>query len=84
MINIDYRAVLVMVAAGAGLIWWQQRNIKKVAAEFTEPDGALNPTSENNIANRAFDGLWKGLSGSDESFGADMYDLFHTGSIYGD
>lgn len=83
MISIDYKTALVVVGAGAALLWWQKRNLEAIAQEFTSTDGALNPVNDENLANSAFNGVWHSVSGSNEAFGADLYDLFSTGSIFG-
>lgn len=72
----------MLVAAAVGLIWWQQRNLEQLAGAVMDDDGLLHPANPDNIANSAFNGLWQGVTGSDEPFAADMYDLFATGTIY--
>lgn len=45
-----------------------------VAAKFVE---TVNPASEENVINKAFESAYKKVTGSEQSLGADLYDLFH-------
>lgn len=59
----------IMVVAGlavlaAGVAWWQREKVIE----------AVNPTNENNLANRAAVGLYQSVTDSEGAMGGDLYD----------
>lgn len=59
-----------MVLAGVALValaaWW-----------LVKHSGLFNPLNQNNLANQGFDSLYQGVTGSQGTLGADIYNWTH-------
>lgn len=64
------RANLSTLLIGAGALYVAYKAYDN-SAKVVE---AVNPTDRNNLANRGFNALWQGATGSDDSLGKDVAD----------
>lgn len=79
--KIDTTKVIITAILG-GIAWWAFSRTAKVAVETVKDVAeAVNPLDEENVFNEASQGLWYAATGSEESWGADLYDLFRYGEI---
>lgn len=64
-VALDYKLVLALGVVIAAAVYLKKN------------PNALNVASPDNIANRAAEGLYKNLTGSEQGPGADLYDYLH-------
>lgn len=64
--------VAVAVIGVVALVAYSQA--KKDAAALAQ---AVNPADENNVVNSYFNQLYQTVTGSDQTLGADIYDMTH-------
>jgi len=77
MINVklDYKTVIAAALVGAGAVW-----IAKAAISTFVDNGlpdSINPVSESNFINRAFESVWQAIFKTGNKPGADVYDFLH-------
>jgi hypothetical protein len=67
-----------LIAAGAVVLgigaWWLQKRGADVLS-------AIDPTNNDNVINHAFTDAYQGITGSNGTLGADLYDITHNGTF---
>ncbi|ACR11918.1 hypothetical protein [Teredinibacter turnerae] len=71
------------VIAGISVLWW---NRKKIAQGLEDAADSVNPTSDQNLAYRAVNGIGDILDDGEDnggfSLGTWIYDVTHSGESY--
>lgn len=86
-VSVNTKEIIVVAAIGACGVWAAKKFIAEPVIDglknaAVETGDAINPVNDDNIFNRGFNAVWQKVTGSPESFGADMYDLVHEGTIF--
>jgi len=85
-VSVQTKEIIIAAVVGAGAVWALKNLVivpaaKAVADIAPEAAQAVNPVNNDNIFNRAFESLYQAVTGSDQSPGADLYDLLEGDSI---
>ena len=65
---------LILVIAVLLVLWYLKGKAGEAAAKVVQ---SVNPTDNRNLANRLFDWAYQGVTGSDDTLGADVADWLH-------
>jgi len=69
-VKIEWTAVIAVGLVVAAAVWFAKKGVEKVVQ-------AIDPTSSENVFNKAFEKAYKAITGSEQKPGEDLYDLFH-------
>jgi len=73
-IGADGKAILYMIGGIVVVYWLWKGQLKHDTKAVAQ---AINPVNPDNVFNRAFEGSYQGIVGSDQPPGADLYDKSH-------